>query len=139
MILSAADDHLDFVNDHNFFRAYPAHYPPVGVSKSAIGWMAGGPSLFRVNFGVAPSMADNGNSSLFAMDGDQLNLEDKVLSVKLPTDGASCSWSKYTGKPVFLSFELRFCPITCEQETVSYPAVCGRKTPPTVKLAHTLG
>ena len=28
-------------------------------------------------------MADNGNSSLFAMDGDQMNLEDKVLSVRI--------------------------------------------------------
>ena len=84
-------------------------------------------------------MADNGNSSLFAMDGDQMNLEDKVLSVKLPTDGANCTGSKYSGKPVFLSSELRRCPITCEQVMVSYPAVCGRKNPPTVKLAHTLG
>jgi len=40
--------------------------------------------------------------------------------------------------PVFLSSELRRYPITCEQITVSYPAVCGRKHPPTVKLAHTL-
>ena len=83
-------------------------------------------------------MADNGNSSLFAMDGDQMNLEDKVLSVKLPTDGANCTGSKYSGKPVFLSSELRRCPISCEQVMVSYPAVCGRKNPPTVKLAHTL-
>ena len=84
----------------------------MGVPKSAIGWMAGGPSLLWVNSGVAPSMADNENSSLFARDGDQMNLEDKVLAVKLPTDGANCTGSKYSGKPVFLSSKLRFCPIT---------------------------
>ena len=50
-----------------------------------------------------------------------------------------CTGSKYSGKPVFLSSELRRCPITCEQVPVSYPAVCGRKNPPTIKLAHTLG
>ncbi|KAF5940669.1 hypothetical protein HYC85_021836 [Camellia sinensis] len=77
-------------------------------------------------------MADNGNSSLFAMDSDRMNLEDKVLSVKFPTDGANCTGSKYSGKPVLLSSELRLCPITCEQIMVSYPAVCGRKNPPTV-------
>ena len=84
-------------------------------------------------------MADNGNSSLFAMDGDQMNLEDKVLSVKIPTDGANCAGSKYSGKPVLLSSKLRLCPISCAQRMVSYPAVCGRKNPPTIKLAHTLG
>ena len=75
----------------------------MGVSKSAIGWMAGGPSLLRVYSEVAPSMADNGNLSLFAMDGDQPSLKAKVLFVKLPTDGANCTGSKYSGKPVFLS------------------------------------
>ena len=94
-------------------------------------------SLHQVYSGVAPSMADNGNSSFFAMDGDQMSLEDKVLSVKFPTDGANCTGSEYSGKPVFLSTELRQCPITCEQIMVSYPAVCGRKNPPTVKIAHT--
>ncbi|GMP37222.1 hypothetical protein CsSME_00009008 [Camellia sinensis var. sinensis] len=74
------------------------------------------------------------------MDCDQTSLEDKVLSENsFPTDGANCTGSKYSGKPVLLSSELRRCPITCEQVTVSYPAVCGRKNPPTVKLAHTLG
>jgi len=49
-----------------------------------------------------------------------------------------CTGSKYSGKPVLLSSELRLCPITCEPIRVSYPAVCGRKNPPTIKLAHTL-
>ena len=58
---------------------------------------------------------------------------------QVPTDGANCTGSKYSGVPVFLSSELRRRPITCEPTRVSYPAVCGRKNPPTVKLAHTLG
>ena len=66
-------------------------------------------------------MADNGNSSLFAMDGDQMNLEDKVLSVNFPTDGANCTGSKYSGEPVFLSSKLRFCPITCEHNSGELP------------------
>ena len=46
--------------------------------------MAGCPSLRLPDSGVTPSMVDNGISSLFAMDGDQMSLKDKVLFVKFP-------------------------------------------------------
>ncbi|GMP85032.1 hypothetical protein CsSME_00038344 [Camellia sinensis var. sinensis] len=44
---------------------------------------AGSPSLRLADSGVTPSMADNGVSSLFAMGGDQVSSEDKVLSAKI--------------------------------------------------------
>ncbi|GMP72271.1 hypothetical protein CsSME_00030367 [Camellia sinensis var. sinensis] len=43
---------------------------------------AGSPSLRLADSGVTSSMADNGISSLFAMEGDQMSLEDKVVSAK---------------------------------------------------------
>ena len=69
------------------------------------------PSLRLADSGVTPSMADNGISSLFAMEGDQMSLEDKVLSIKLLTDGANCTGSKYSAEPVLLSTKLLVCPI----------------------------
>ncbi|GMP46034.1 hypothetical protein CsSME_00014345 [Camellia sinensis var. sinensis] len=57
---------------------------------------AGSPSLRLADFGVTPSMADNGISSLFAMEGDQMSLEDKVI--------------KYSITPVPFSSKLRFYP-----------------------------
>ena len=66
-------------------------------------------------------MADNEISSLFAMNGDQMSLEDIVLSINSPTDGANCMGSKYSGKPALLSSKLRFCPITCMHNSSELP------------------
>ncbi|GMQ03743.1 hypothetical protein CsSME_00049423 [Camellia sinensis var. sinensis] len=71
---------------------------------------AGSPSLRLANSGVTPSMVDNGISSLFAMEGDQMSLEDKVLSIKLPTGGANYTRSKYSAEPVLLSSKLLVYP-----------------------------
>ncbi|KAF5959471.1 hypothetical protein HYC85_000680 [Camellia sinensis] len=68
--------------------------------------MAGCLSLRLPDSGVTLSMADNKISSLFAMDGDQMSLEDMVLSVKVPINGANCTRSKYSGKPVLISSKL---------------------------------
>ena len=46
--------------------------------------MVGCPSLRLPDSGVTPSTADSGISSMFARDGDQMSLEDKVLSVEFP-------------------------------------------------------
>lgn len=90
--------------------------------------MTGGPSLLRVNSGVAPSMADNGNSSLFAMDGDQTSLEDKVFCLSnFTTDGANCTGSKYFGKPVFLSSKLLSVRSICEHNSGELPGGVATK------------
>ena len=68
-------------------------------------------SLRLADSKVTPSMADNGISSLFAIEGDQMSLEDKVLSIKFPIDDANCTGSKYSAVPVLLSSKLLICPI----------------------------
>ncbi|KAF5951140.1 hypothetical protein HYC85_009084 [Camellia sinensis] len=71
---------------------------------------------------------------------DQLNSCIQIIGVLITIiicTGSKYYGHKYSGVPVFLSSELRRYPITCEPKRVSYPAVCGRKNPPTVKLAHT--
>ena len=67
---------------------------------------AGSPSLRLADSGVTPLMADNGISSLFAMEGDQMSLEDKVLSIKVPTDGANCTGKRYSLLSVLLLSKL---------------------------------
>ena len=58
-------------------------------------------------------MADSRISSLFAIESDRMSKEYKVLSAKLPTDGANYTGNKYSGEPVLPSSKLRFNPITC--------------------------
>ncbi|GMP97758.1 hypothetical protein CsSME_00045894 [Camellia sinensis var. sinensis] len=71
----------------------------------------GSPSLRLADSGVTPLMADNGISSLFAMEGNQMSFEDKVFYIKFPTDGANCTGSKYSAVLVLLSSKLCLYPI----------------------------
>ncbi|KAF5949475.1 hypothetical protein HYC85_011468 [Camellia sinensis] len=96
--------------------------------------MEGCPSLLLPDFGVTPSTADSGISSLFAMDGDQMSLEDKVLSAMFPQTAPIVRGANIQASPH------SFLPSSCLSDrpanttVVSYPAVCGRKTPPTIKF-----
>ncbi|GMP76302.1 hypothetical protein CsSME_00033042 [Camellia sinensis var. sinensis] len=64
--------------------------------------MAGSSSLHLADSGVTPSRADNGILSLFAMEGDQISLEDKVM--------------RYSLLFVLLSSKLRVYPINLKTQ-----------------------
>lgn len=112
--------------------------PSGEVSRPVMFGTVGSLSLRRTNSGVISSMTNNGTSLLFAMEGDPMSLEGKVVFVQVFHRRRQLYESQISGTtrtPRVQSVPSSDRPANTTK--VSYLAVRCRKTPPPVKSAHT--